>query len=51
MLKLMVSDDVPRPIEAKAHVANQHPLPDFSSQAGLAALRRGAALAAPEQAS
>lgn len=38
MLKLIVSADVPKP------VANQQPLAVISSQAGLASLRRGAAL-------
>lgn len=44
MLKLIVSEDVPKPIEARAHVSNQEPAV-ISSQAGLSALRRGAALA------
>lgn len=44
MLKLIVSADVPKPIEARRHVANQQPVAAISSQAGLASLRRGAAL-------
>jgi len=45
MLKLIVSDDIPQPVEARKHLANQEPAPDFSSQAGLSALRRGTFLA------
>lgn len=44
MLALIVSADVPKPVEARRHVANQQPLAVISSQAGLASLRRGAAL-------
>ncbi|WP_350351920.1 hypothetical protein ABS642_00970 [Microbacterium sp. A8/3-1] len=44
MLKLIVSADVPKPIEARRHVANQQPVAAISSQAGLASLRRGAAI-------
>lgn len=44
MLKLIVSEDVPKPVEARNHVANQEPA-TISSQAGLSTLRRGAAIA------
>lgn len=44
MLKLIVSADVPKPVEARKHVTTR-PTPGVSSQAGLAALRRGAFIA------